>query len=351
MKKRIVLIMVTALMAGMAGAAYIENFDTFSLGTLTAQESWEGGTGYDVVASGTGRALKSNTSADKTVRHDATGVDFGLSLDQDGIEYGFDLIEEDAATVNMRMYLRDQRTATYSPSFGLGGGSILLRTNGEGGTNIFGTDFTSVAIYGAGTEVDPGYWLKGESLRFSIILTGEAFDTATVKVYNLDRGGLEIPTGITDVSLGVNPLLHASWTGFNLRGGTTATTIDNVYVTDYVIPDFTNYDEWTHYYNLTGTNALYTANPDGDALNNLYEWGLGGDPTNELNQGIAPTHSIALDDGTYWFVYVYPSNSVAHDLLYILKSDTNLVVAPGWAPADFDVTGVSAPTAGFNYGV
>jgi len=241
MKKEMTVLMLL-VMAGLANAGFVETFDSFTpLGVLVAQPApinWEAAPLVSVVASGSGRALKTTSLTDKTFRHDATGVNFGLALDKDGIEYGFDFKEDYSSVVNMRMYLRDKRTAIYSPSFGLAAGVMRIRTNGEGGTDYIGTNFTTSDMYGAGTVEDPGYWLKGEWLQFKIILTGDAFDTATVKAYNLSRGGQEIPTGLNNISLGVNPKFHATWTGFNFRGGTTATTVDNAYVTDYVaIPE------------------------------------------------------------------------------------------------------------------
>jgi hypothetical protein len=239
--KKLIFLMVLFMATGFVNAAYIETFDSFTpLGVLQTQAApihWEAAPLVNVVTSGTGKALMSTSLTDKTFRHDATGVNFGLTLDNDGIEYGFDFREDATSVTNMRMYLRDKRTAGYSPSFGLSAGIMVIRTNGEGGTTINGTNFTNSDIYGAGTAEDPGYWLKGEWLQFKIILTGAGFDTATVKAYNLSRGGLEIPTGLTDISLGVNPEYHASWTGFNFRGGSTATYVDNAYITDYTIPE------------------------------------------------------------------------------------------------------------------
>jgi hypothetical protein len=239
--KKVMLVLMMFVVAGYANAAFTETFDSFTpLGTLQAQPApinWEAHSLVDVVTNGSGRALQTTSYTDKTFRHNGTGVDFGLTKDQMGFEYGFDFVENSSTVVNLRMYMRTGRTATYSPSFGFGSGTTMLRFNGEGGTTITGTDMASSAIYGAGTAEDPGYWLKGDVLHCSLILTGTAFDTATMKIYNLSRGGLEIPTGITDVVLGVNPLYHSSWNTFNFRGGTSNSVVDNAYVTDYVVPE------------------------------------------------------------------------------------------------------------------
>ncbi|MEA2067674.1 MAG: hypothetical protein U9P12_00610, partial [Verrucomicrobiota bacterium] len=136
---------------------------------------------------------------------------------------------------------------------------------------------------------------------------------------------------------------------FMQNAGATAKSdivLDNFSVAE-VVGIVSPYEQWTQSYNLIGTNADYTANPDGDRLNNLYEWGLGGDPTDEFDQGISPTYGTALDGGTNWFVYVYPTNSVATDLVYYLETDTDLVFAPGWTNANYEVVGASDSVDGF----
>ena len=143
-----------------ARADYMEDFDSFTpLGTLQDQGppiNWEAHSLVSVVTSGSGRALKSTSYSDKWCRHDATGVDLDLALDQDGIEYGFDIKEDSSTLFSMRMHMREGRTANYSPAFGLNQGVMCIRPNGEQGDTIYGNNFSSGDIYGAGTPGDPG---------------------------------------------------------------------------------------------------------------------------------------------------------------------------------------------------
>ncbi len=225
------ILFIAALLFITAGAyaEFTEDFDTFSLGTLVAQESWEANSGIDVVTSGAGRALKTNNTSDKTIRHDTTGVDFALALDKDGIEYGFEMNEgtSGSSSVSVMMYLRDGGTATLSPGIGLNQGVFSIRANPWSGDHILGN-----ALY----HFDSSVWEKGDWISIKVILTGEGFDTATLVAYNITKG-VEIPTGLSGISLGVNPKYHASWNRMNLRTAVSAdTTFDNVYVTDYTAP-------------------------------------------------------------------------------------------------------------------
>ncbi len=219
-------------------AEYTEDFDSFTpLGQLQAQGSpinWEANALVDVVTSGAGQALQTTAYDDKTCRHDATGVDFGLAMDKDGIEYGFEFNEAVTSALSFRMYLRKQRLAVYSPSFGLAGGNFAIRAAGESGDTIEGNSLTSLG--------SQGLWEKGDWVRVSIILSGTAFDTASVVAYNITKG-VDMPTGLNGISLGVNPKWHAGWTGFNFRGGSPNTMFDNAYVKDYVAPTANSYIE------------------------------------------------------------------------------------------------------------
>lgn len=70
---------------------------------------------------------------------------------------------------------------------------------------------------------------------------------------------------------------------------------------------------------------------DNDGLNNLYEYGLGGDPTDEFDQGTAPVFGIADAGGSNVFSYVYPQLSdPVSGLAYSLALSSDLVVGT-WA--------------------
>ncbi|QHI69829.1 hypothetical protein [Tichowtungia aerotolerans] len=80
---------------------------------------------------------------------------------------------------------------------------------------------------------------------------------------------------------------------------------------------------------------------DGDGLSNLYEYGLGGDPTDALDQGTSPTVAIENVGGTNWLNYVCPQRSDAGgELTYSVELTTNLVSGT-WVNAGYSVLGTN----------
>ncbi len=80
---------------------------------------------------------------------------------------------------------------------------------------------------------------------------------------------------------------------------------------------------------------------DGDGLINLHEYGLGGDPTDELDQGVSPESAIANVGGTNWFGYVYPQLSTPNSgLSYSLELSTDIALG-NWTNAGYVVTGTN----------
>ncbi len=100
------------------------------------------------------------------------------------------------------------------------------------------------------------------------------------------------------------------------------------------------YGTWAHVHGLAGGPA---GNDDGDRLNNLYEYGLGGDPTNMADTGILPT--FGLDGGL--FEYRYPRRTAPDSgLLYSLELADDLV-AGIWRSSGYVETGVGMINAEF----
>jgi len=62
---------------------------------------------------------------------------------------------------------------------------------------------------------------------------------------------------------------------------------------------------------------------DDDGLSNIYEYGLGGDPTDKFDQGTAPVFGVENVGGTNWFGYVHPQLSNPNSgLSYSLELNT-----------------------------
>jgi PKD repeat protein len=111
-----------------------------------------------------------------------------------------------------------------------------------------------------------------------------------------------------------------------------------------VPPDLTLalYDFWAASYGGTALIGSPTNDFDGDGLANLMEYALGGNPTNNLDTGTAPT--LINTNGT--LLFVYPKRCDNANLVYSIQSSTNLV---NWTNASYTVTGTNVTGAILNY--
>lgn len=108
-------------------------------------------------------------------------------------------------------------------------------------------------------------------------------------------------------------------------------------MTDHNIPEPEGYEAWAIEYNVgVGTDDF-----DGDGFSNLYEYGLGGNPTNALDRGTLPV--LAKHAFLPFFVYTYPKRSDDTNLTYIVEVSTNLLSGQwgtsGYSYVRTDVTG------------
>lgn len=114
------------------------------------------------------------------------------------------------------------------------------------------------------------------------------------------------------------------------------------------IPGGSPSENWATGFGLTGADAAADADPDGDGINNLYEYGLGGDPTNPAFWGIAPVYGTLADGGTNWFEYIYPKRSALDSgLTYHLETTDNLIYT-AWADSGYTVQGTGTIDADFD---
>ncbi len=95
----------------------------------------------------------------------------------------------------------------------------------------------------------------------------------------------------------------------------------------YSVESTASFTQWmTAYPALSGNNTLRTANPDGDAFNNLLEYALA---TNPAQTNTAP-YSITQQGNTLVFTYARPS--LAPDLAYAVEWSQTLAAA-SWSTA------------------
>jgi hypothetical protein len=101
------------------------------------------------------------------------------------------------------------------------------------------------------------------------------------------------------------------------------------------------YSVWSNQYSLAQEPA---GNDDGDALNNLYEFGLGGNPTNPADLGYLP--SFGKNGGAMEYIHVRQMDTNS-GLLYYLELCDNLV-SNVWSTNGYTVVGSGPFTNGFN---
>jgi hypothetical protein len=93
------------------------------------------------------------------------------------------------------------------------------------------------------------------------------------------------------------------------------------------------YDLWATDFVLTGGE---TDDDDGDGLDNLYEYAVGGDPTDASDLGYSTSYEV---DGL-GLNFVYPKNQSATALNYYFETTEDLVDGT-WASASYTVTGTN----------
>lgn len=130
--------------------------------------------------------------------------------------------------------------------------------------------------------------------------------------------------------------------------GTLNITYDSGSDTTLITANPVLYDQWTTDHELSGADAVASADPDGDDLNNLYEFGLGGDPMDSVDRGISPTYGRVEDSGTNWMDYVYPKRTDANSgIAYHLELCDDLV-SNVWKNGDGFVVGTGPINPEFN---
>lgn len=106
-----------------------------------------------------------------------------------------------------------------------------------------------------------------------------------------------------------------------------------------------SYGEWADQYNLEqGPDG----DDDSDGESNLTEYAFGGDPTDALHTGTAPSYGFTEQDGINYFSYVHPQRSAASaGLRYIVQYTDNLA-SNNWTAVDMIDTSVDALESGLD---
>jgi len=113
-------------------------------------------------------------------------------------------------------------------------------------------------------------------------------------------------------------------------------------------PEILPYDEWVQGYGLSGADAEPDADPDGDGLDNLSEYALGGNPADPLDVGMTPVQSFYSDVAGDWMDYVYPKRSDPNSgISYTMEVNDDLIYGT-WTNANYQWMGTGIIDSEFN---
>lgn len=100
-------------------------------------------------------------------------------------------------------------------------------------------------------------------------------------------------------------------------------------------PPYSPFELWTQSYGLKDAETLWSADPDQDSLNNLTEFGLGGNPTNALD---APELKPIAQPGTMNYIHRERVPPSAYGLNYYMESCEDLIQAD-WRTNSLETAG------------
>jgi len=144
--------------------------------------------------------------------------------------------------------------------------------------------------------------------------------------------------------------LALAWTQVRTLGTALAPTfdVDNVWVGVGEKPGDL-YNEWALSFGLLGADTNGNADVEngglGDGLDNLMEYALGGNPTNDDAAAVSPDTFMADAGGTNWFYHVHNQNQDS-SLTFTVGATTNLVTTAA-DTNDVEFVGETAETNGF----
>jgi hypothetical protein len=197
---------------------------------------------------------------------------------------------------------------------GLNGNIFSLQANQEYRLYLFGS--------GDNNDQDAEFTFNGETKSTSASVVGTAADAGHYVTFDFTT-----PADVTGYSLDFSyankSSEYAALNGLALVG-------------------LGGYESWAD----TRGIGVETNDFDDDGVNNLMEYALGGNPTNDDAAAISPSTFTAADGDTHWFYHVYNKRTDDPALHFILGATTNLVSTPA-EPNEVAFVGQSAEAGGF----
>lgn len=224
----------------------------------------------------------------------------------------------------------------------------------QSGSSVFeNSDAFSESELGFGAGDD-----QSDDLKLSLKATRGATSndwTCVLTLSNLTAGTQVSQLTVTNVETTAafyESDLYGAFTTGNLE---TDSMVSNRQLESFYIsssnPALSPYQSWIASYGLVGSDADSGADPDGDNLTNIEEYGLGGNPNDSGDIGNTPVHSIVADAGTNWFQFVHVERSAPDaGVLYAVEVTQDLVsgnwtnagiISAGSGPFDADFDAVT----------
>jgi autotransporter-associated beta strand protein len=241
-------------------------------------------------------------------------------------------------------------TNTYSGSTVVNGGTLLV--NGAIGTNTV-TVASSATLGGTGTIGGNVTFAAGASALFTL---GDALAISGSLTANANSVRLNLPANVpagTYLLATCNPVGSSgsfASTPVIANGGSFAFNTTNFITTaggqvNLIVQNLPmGYLAWANYWRLDTSIGAASTDVDGDGYASLFEYAVGGNPTNRADIGQLPTFNSAHRA----LNYVYPRRANDSNLLYYLETTTTLT-PPRWTNAGYVVTGTSVTGGAFNY--
>lgn len=180
----------------------------------------------------------------------------------------------------------------------------------------------------SGINISDGVFRVPEMPSFNILIRNNVVGDAggaTTQAYGVYSVGLTDYVTLLDNGLSSNLFGPYSLVGAN-----------NMVITS------PSYEAWTYDWGVDiGSD---TNDYDGDQLDNLGEYALGGNPTNAADVGQIPT----LDNNGGTMVYVYAQRMDDSSLFYSLETTTNLV-SPEWTNSGYSVVATNVTGGTLDY--